>query len=327
MAYGGGAKVCAAEWRRRHGMSNGPSPMSLFAALNQRLVRLAPASILALAAVTLVVIAAADYLTGYEVGMSLFYLGPVALAAWYAGRRPGIAFASASCLAWYIAEVATGHPYSHWVIPVWNALIRFGFFFITSLLLSTLRASLVKERQLAQTDGLTGLYSRRAFEHRLEHDLALARRHAHAMTLVYVDVDNFKAVNDTHGHGQGDQVLRMTAQVLQSSLRETDTAARLGGDEFALVLPDTDGVAAQQVIAKLTRQLDDAIAGHRLVVTFSIGVLTLLDCDVSVSEAVAAADELMYGVKRQGKAGVAFGVRGDAVHAPVAVAAARAAGH
>lgn len=287
--------------------------MRVLAALERRLDRFTHARILGLAACGAVLVGGVDYFTGYEVSIALFYLGPVAVAAWYAGRWPGVAIAVISCVSWYIAEIATGHQYSHPAIPVWNALVRFGFFLITSLLLTRLRDSLLNQRHLAQTDGLTELYSRRAFEERLEHDLALAQRHKSSVTLVYVDLDSFKAVNDTYGHAEGDRVLRTTGRVLKDSVRQADTAARLGGDEFALILPDTDRLGAQQVIAKLTRGLQEASTACKVQVTCSIGVATFLDRDLSVAKAVAAADAIMYEVKRKGKGGVAFSVLGGAV--------------
>lgn len=287
--------------------------MRAFAALDRLLDRLTHAGILGLAACGAVLLGGVDYLTGYEVSMSLFYLGPVALATWYTGRWPGVVFAVISCVSWYIAEVATGHQYSYSAIPVWNALVRFGFFLITSLLLTALRDSLLNQRHLAQTDGLTKLYSRRAFEDRLEHDLALAQRRKSAVSLAYVDLDNFKAVNDICGHAEGDRVLRTTGRVLKNSVRQADTKARLGGDEFALVLPDTDSLGAQQLIANLTCELQEAFTAGKLQVTCSIGVVTFLGPGLSVAKAVAAADALMYEVKRKGKDGVAFSVLGGAV--------------
>lgn len=287
--------------------------MRTLRALNQRLERLTRAAILAFAACGVVVVGGVDYLTGYEVSMSLFYLVPVGVAAWYAGRWTGIAIAALSCISWYIADLAAGDQYSHPAIPVWNALVRFGYFLTTGLLLTALRKSLLDQQHLAQTDALTGLYSRRAFEHRLEHDLALTQRRRSCLTLAYVDLDGFKAINDTHGHAGGDRALRAIGRVLKGSVREADTAARVGGDEFALVLPDTDGRGAQQFVAKLTRELQDAPEATHWGVTCSIGVVTILDSTTSPERAVAAADALMYEVKHRGKGAVAFNVLGEAV--------------
>jgi diguanylate cyclase (GGDEF)-like protein len=264
------------------------------------------ARILALAALGVFAVGYVDYATGYEVSMSLFYVGPVALAAWYAGRWPGIAIAVLSCVAWFAADNFAGHLYSNPAYPYWNALVRLGVFLITGLLLSALRAALQHQQHLASTDSLTGLYGRRAFEERLGHDLALARRRKSAVTLAYFDLDDFKRVNDQHGHAAGDRVLRTTARVLMDSVRVSDTAARLGGDEFALVLPDTDAGGARRAIENVARALREKFTEIHAGVGCSIGAITFLGAEVPPAQAIAAADALMYEVKRQGKGAVAF---------------------
>ena len=282
--------------------------MHRFASADRFLGRLGRASIVGWSLVGVLLVGAADYFTGAEVSMSLFYLGPLALAAWYAGRRAGIGIAAMSCMAWYGVQLATGYPYSHPAIPVWNALIRFGFFFVTGSLLGALRASLLEQRYLARTDVLTGLHGRRAFEDRLAHDLAMAQRHGSSLTLAYLDLDNFKDVNDTRGHAAGDGLLRTTGHLLTTALRKTDTAARLGGDEFALLLPETDAQGAKKVVEALARDLHAAFSAGGLDVTCSIGVVTFIEPGLSATEALAAADGLMYEVKRGSKAGTAFRV-------------------
>lgn len=281
--------------------------------LDQCLDRLVRARIFALAACGVVLVGAVDYLTGYEISMSVLYLGPVAMAAWYAERWTGIAIAVFSCASWYFADLAAGNQYSHSAIPVWNALVRFGYFLITALLLTTLRRSLRRYQYLVRTDSLTGLYGRRAFLDRLEHDLALAQRRMAALTLAYIDVDDFRAVNDAHGHAGGDRVLREIGRVLKATVRKTDTAARVGGDEFALVFPDTDASEAHQIVSKLTRELREAFGASSRRVTCSIGVVTFLESAPSRERAIAAADEVMYQVKHRGKDAVEFSVFCEAV--------------
>lgn len=284
--------------------------MPILASADRRLRRLENPRIIALSLLGALLVGVADYLTGYEISMSLFYLGPVALATWYGGRRAGIGIASISCVLWYGTQLASGFPYSHPLIPVWNALIRFGFFFVTSSLLIALRGSLVEQRHLARTDALTGLCSRRAFEDRLDHELAMAQRHRTPLTLAYLDLDDFKAVNDSLGHAEGDRLLRTTGQAVQKALRKTDFAARLGGDEFALLLPGSDGHGAQRVVEHLRCELRETFSASSLEITCSIGVVSFLEPGVSPTDALAAADALMYEVKRQGKAAVAFRVVG-----------------
>ncbi|MGA9343284.1 MAG: diguanylate cyclase [Rhodanobacteraceae bacterium] len=281
--------------------------------LDRHLARLGRVALLALTVCCVLIVGGMDYFTGYEVSLSVFYLMPVALAAWYAGRWTGIAIALLSCLSWFIADLASGHLYSNSLIPVWNMLVRFAFFVITALLLTILRKSLRSQQHLARTDSLTGLYGRRAFDERLEHDLALAHRKKEPLTLAYVDVDDFKSVNDTHGHSGGDQVLQTIGRVLKGLLRDTDTAARLGGDEFALVLPDTDSRGAQQIIEKFVQELRETLAEGNWRVTCSVGVVTVVDPTVSIQRAIAAADQTMFRVKRGDKGAIEYSLLGEAV--------------
>lgn len=278
--------------------------------LDQGLNRLSPAMILVVAGCGVLIVEGIDYVTGYEVSLSLLYLGPIALASWYGGRWPGVAIATLSCLGWYLADLAAGSEYSNAAIPVWNAFVRLGFFLITARLLIALHDSLLAQRHLARFDSLTGLFRRRAFEERFAHDLALAQRRRSPLTLAYLDVDDFKRVNDEHGHAAGDAVLRSVGEVLRRFVREADTAARLGGDEFVLLLPDTDDRGAGSAISSLVAEIERTLREDGWNVTCSVGVVSFLDPDTSLEEATAAADELMYRVKRAGKGAVKHRVLG-----------------
>ena len=233
---------------------------------------------------------------------------PVALSAWYVGRGAGVAVAALSGLAWLAAGWRAGRRFSTIELAAWNTFVRFGFFVITSLLLSALRASQNELRRLARTDSLTGLWRRQGFEDRLEHDLAISLRHSTPLTLVYIDVDDFKSINDRFGHAAGDDVLRTIGQVLRAAIRQADSAARLGGDEFALILPETNASGAKQLVGKLADQLKAAMTGGAQGDGCSIGVVTLRQPGTSMAAIVAAADAVMYRVKRSGKAHVAFSV-------------------
>jgi diguanylate cyclase (GGDEF)-like protein len=269
------------------------------------------APILSLALGGVFVVGLVDYLTGHELSVSIFYLVPVAIAAWYAARRDAIGIALLCCLSWGIADAATGHIYEHPTVFFWNALVRLGFFLICGLLLTALRDSLVAARAMARSDPLTGLYTRRVLEARLAHDLDLCRRRGTSLSLAYVDLDNFKAVNDTHGHEQGDRVLRTAGRVLLEATRRADTVARLGGDEFVVIFPDTDRAGAEEVVAKLRGIFSTAFASSNLGVSCSIGVVTFQKTPADASTALRAADSLMYEAKRSGRNQAVFRVIGD----------------
>jgi diguanylate cyclase (GGDEF)-like protein len=158
----------------------------------------------------------------------------------------------------------------------------------------------------AVTDELTGLYNHRRFQEAMVDESERARRFEQPMGLVMLDIDNFKKINDTYGHQQGDRVLAEVARVLRESSREIDAPARYGGEELAVVLPQTDLEGAyllaeriRQGIAALELPLDDGRAS--IVVTASLGVASLPESADAPRELLAAADEALYEAKRSGK--------------------------
>lgn len=275
--------------------------------LDRLLAALPRPVLIAFALVALALVGVLDYLTGYEISFAVFYLVPVGLAAWYASRRSGFGFALASSIVWYLVE-RLGAPYVHPAIPAWNAIVRLGFFLIVAGLLSTLRERLATERQFAKTDALTGVLNARTFTEQLDRDLALARRGRSAVTLAYVDLDDFKQINDTYGHSQGDRLLSAIGRALIAGARRTDTVARLGGDEFGMILPGTDFDGAQVLIAKLRQTLGESTVSGIRPVTCSVGAVVFREAPRDPHEAIAAADRLMYSVKHHGKNQVAFGI-------------------
>jgi diguanylate cyclase (GGDEF)-like protein/PAS domain S-box-containing protein len=166
---------------------------------------------------------------------------------------------------------------------------------------SQLNRVLQREKELARTDVLTGLSNRRAFYEALQMERARTARYGRPITLAYVDLDNFKRVNDSLGHAVGDELLVCVADLLRQTLRLSDTVGRLGGDEFALLLPETSPGAAESLLQKLRKILMDAMQGRNWPVSFSIGAATFLNNPPPLDQMIRAADELMYAVKKSGK--------------------------
>ncbi len=158
-------------------------------------------------------------------------------------------------------------------------------------------------QHLADHDHLTKLYNRRAFEHQLRRQIAQCqRRAAPPAALLLVDLNGFKLVNDTHGHGVGDELLISVADTLRRRLRTSDCIARIGGDEFAIILADTGVGQAQQVAASVAGEVSRAcvsVHGRDVAVTASVGVTTLDAETAGERDALAAADRAMYDVKRR----------------------------
>lgn len=170
-----------------------------------------------------------------------------------------------------------------------------------------LHTAIERERTLAHTDALTGAANRRFFVDMVQREIDRALRYVHVFCLAYVDLDNFKAVNDRWGHSSGDDLLRSVVEAMSSHLRATDLLARLGGDEFALLLPETGAEGAVTTLRKMRDSVSEAMTPRGWPVTLSVGVLTCRQMPATVDDLVRAADALMYRAKSNGKDAIECG--------------------
>lgn len=164
-------------------------------------------------------------------------------------------------------------------------------------------------RRAADHDALTGLYNRRHFEAQLEREIALANRYGTGGALLIIDLDEFKAVNDTLGHGAGDELLRGVARLLGSILRDTDVLARLGGDEFGILVSNSDRARAEEVGAHLVRALRDhapRVGRQPIRTTGSVGITMLDREELTSQQLLMEADVAMYEAKHAGRDQLAF---------------------
>jgi diguanylate cyclase (GGDEF)-like protein len=249
-----------------------------------------------------------DYLTGNEITFSLFYLAPIVLLTWAVGRNVGLFASLLSALILLVAEIAAARTASHPVVYVWNTLFRTVFYVIVTYLMAELQKARREEQLAARTDFVSGAANARYFNEMLQMEINRIRRYPHPITMVYLDIDNFKMVNDLFGHPIGDEVLRSIASELKSQLRKTDIIARLGGDEFALLLPSTTEQEAQVVVSKVQTHLVEAMRRKNWPVTFSMGAVTCVAPPFSAEQLISMADELMYEVKNSTKNGVYCGI-------------------
>jgi diguanylate cyclase (GGDEF)-like protein len=245
-----------------------------------------------------------DYATGREVSFSIFYLAPVALVTWRAGRTPGLVVSVLAAAVWGGVDLAGGSRYSSPLIPAWNSLVRLGFFVVTLWLIDAVRRAHAVERGLARTDPLTGVAKARAFRELLDRELSRMRRTGSPLTLAYLDLDHFKAVNDALGHEAGDRLLREIATRIARTLRAEDLVARLGGDEFAIFLPDTHAAAAHAALERCRSAVQETVANWEGMpggVGATIGAVVFTEPPPSFDAALRTADDCMYEGKRAGR--------------------------
>jgi diguanylate cyclase (GGDEF)-like protein len=242
-----------------------------------------------------------DYITPPDLSFVVFYLFPVFLVAWFAEKKAGIVIALLSGIAWYTADVVATERTFHPLSPIWNVVTKIGFFLIVNFTVSSLRISLERERDMARTDYLTQVANSRYFAEIASNEIKRASRYLHPFTVAYLDIDDFKSVNDRWGHSTGDQLLALVADTIRNNIRATDSIARLGGDEFVLLLPETGYDAASVVIQKVNQGLQAVMGRKKWPVTFSIGVVTFRTPPDSVDGMIRVADAFMYSVKHSGK--------------------------
>jgi diguanylate cyclase (GGDEF)-like protein len=257
-----------------------------------------------------VLVGVIDHITGPELFVSIFYLLPIFLVSWFTERWMGVTISIVSAITWLITDFTAGHAYSYPAIPYWNMIVRLGTFLIMTLILSALKKALEHEKELARTDPLTGVANGRYFITLADMEINRARRYKHSFTVVYIDLDNFKTVNDHFGHSTGDALLRSVAHTIRNNIRATDIVGRLGGDEFAILLPETGPEPAEVITRKVQKVNLDVMHKNEWPVTFSIGVVTFVSPPSTVDEMLKISDGVMYAAKKNGKNAIKYEIFG-----------------
>src|SRR5581483_10394558 len=176
--------------------------------------------------------------------------------------------------------------------------------YITTMFSADIRYGLARAKVLSETDDLTGLLNVRGFALTANRLFAQAARHGRATSVLMIDSDNLKNVNDTYGHATGNELLRQLAQCIQAELRFTDVAARYGGDEFIVLLPDTPGKGAMEVAERIRSRVSGsplALGAQRLVTSVSIGIACYPEDGATLDALAAHADGALYAAKQDGR--------------------------
>jgi diguanylate cyclase (GGDEF)-like protein len=235
-----------------------------------------------------------------EARLGVLYIIAVLLVTWTEGLVWGIVFGVASitlreAVAWDQMPPATSLGWHIGNTAAYVAVVA-----VAMAGLQMLRRSQAALARLVTQDPLTGVLNARAFAERLGQELDRNRRYPRPLALLYMDLDNFKVINDTHGHQTGDAVLRLVADAMRTSVRTADVVGRLGGDEFAVLMPETDAQLADAAAKRLVAGLRNVFKGTPNV-TASIGVVSCTATDASTDDLLRRADQAMYDAKRMGK--------------------------
>ena len=245
-----------------------------------------------------------NYRSGHEVSLLLFYLVPVIQTAWFVGIRAGIIMAFICATVWSYTNFYLSSESLPPLVSFWDTSMRLGMFLIVAYIISiqsALKRALESEKELSRTDHLTGALNQRAFSEAAVSEISRASRYGHPFSIAYIDLDEFKLVNDQFGHTTGNFLLQTIVESIRVHIRSTDICARLGGDEFAILFPETGDNAVSDIMRKIRIGLSEKMKGNGWSVTASIGLVTYLRPPASYDEMIRKVDEVMYQVKKSGK--------------------------
>jgi diguanylate cyclase (GGDEF)-like protein len=240
------------------------------------------------------------YLTGTQYEFHLIFLLPVVAVCWFVSPQAAGLTTFFSAAVWLAADWMAPHATNFQVFLV-NETVRLSVFSLVVVLVDQLRRAFERESSLARIDILTELPNRRDLYEIGGVEIERARRYRHPLTVISLDLDNFKSVNDRDGHDAGDRLLRAIAETLRQNIRSMDIAARIGGDEFVILLPEAGREAAEEIATKLHQKLTDAMQKELWPVTGSLGVATFIVPPSNIDELIRRADILLYNAKQKGK--------------------------
>ena len=262
--------------------------------------------VLAAGILLIALVALFSYAIGNTFRLDILYAVPIVVLTWFVGTEMGLAAALLSTLIGVLVRQVTGSASATPPIEIWNALGEFGLFFIITILAARLRQQRRQVEDLGARDLLTSVANRRSFFQAAETEIRRCKRYGSTFTFAYVDIDNFRLVNNVYGQNVGDSVLQQVAQAILTKTRDVDTVGRLGGDEFGVLFPQTDSEAASQLLKRIQELLADLIVTNRWPISFCIVVVTFCKAPPSTREMIERADKLMFSVKKSGKNGVAL---------------------
>ena len=248
-----------------------------------------------------------DFITGMEVNVSIFYTLPVAITTWLINPLAGMLMAVFDTVVWEYSDFLSGIQHSSLFIFFWNTFVRFSYLILVAYLLSRLRQSFDREKEISRVDPLTGLANVRGFQEAVGTELKRLERQKQRLSIIYLDCDDFKDVNDRFGHAAGDRLLQSIGKGIRAHIREYDIAGRMGGDEFAVVLPGAGAEEARRVAERIAAEVGRK-EGDAHPVTLSGAVVEYTTPPATVDALLNRADALMYEAKAAGKNQIKVGI-------------------
>jgi diguanylate cyclase (GGDEF)-like protein len=240
----------------------------------------------------------ANVATPGPVKLGLFYLVPVLYVTWNEGAPWGVLYMLLGmALRIRVEMTQVGSPLSVVTLNQVSFGVVAG---ITIFAFQHIRRNEGLLRDLATHDQLTRVFNARAFTERLADELRRVQRYHRPLALLYLDLDDFKQVNDSHGHQTGDAVLRLVAEAIRHAVRQADVVGRMGGDEFAVLMPETEPALATAAADRLAAGLRSVLNGSPAV-TASIGVVAPITQEADTDAILRRADQAMYEAKKTGK--------------------------
>jgi len=277
-------------------------PVSLMAFLFELTVRQRRAVLLASVLVVLL-IGYVNHLAeeALNVEVEALYLAPIAAVAWACSRRCAVAFAS------FVAVVATASCVINQGFPPLQTTVELvvhaGTFVSAALIVNLLASVMNRQVHCAHFDGLTEAVNAAYFREFVQRELARASRHGHSVAVAFLDLDDFKRLNDEMGHSVGDRALQFSVALMKEQVRVTDVVGRLGGDEFGILMPETDEAEAGAVLERLRVAIKERASEKGWPISASIGAVTVSggSGDATPETIIKRADAVMYRVKSTSK--------------------------
>jgi len=257
--------------------------------------------VLVIGVLLVLLIAITDFLIDPYFSFFEFYLIPIFLTVWFAGRLFGLVILAFSTTSTILHDAVLSRPVGHPLLPYWTIGVNFVLSLVFLIIANLLKRALEREKLYSRVDYLTGAANSRYFFEVAAIEISRARRYRRPFTLTYIDLDNFKIVNDNFGHKEGDRFLVEVVKTIKQFIRTGDLIARVGGDEFVILLPETGYDAAELVMGRIRKKFLTVMQHNKWPATFSAGMVTCISYEYGISEIMKVADNLMYEAKGTGK--------------------------